>query len=50
MPRKCAYQGCTKQPSYGKAGGKAGYCSGHAVDGMVDVKNNKRCGHDGCTK
>ncbi|CAN0307244.1 unnamed protein product [Pylaiella littoralis] len=27
----------------------AEFCSGHAKDGMVDVKK-KRCNHRGCTK
>ena len=47
--KRCAHHGCTKVPSYGKAGGKAEYCSGHAEGGMVDVKS-KRCAHHGCAK
>eukprot|EP00903_Cladosiphon_okamuranus_P018710 g17223.t1 len=40
---------CTKQPSYGRAGGKAEVCAEHAEDEMVDVLK-KKCGHGGCDK
>ena len=49
MPKKCGHGDCTKQPSYGKIGGKAELCAEHAENGMVNVVK-KRCDHSGCTK
>eukprot|EP00903_Cladosiphon_okamuranus_P015335 g14165.t2 len=59
--RRTHHGGCSKVPSYGRFGGKAEYCRGHAEDGMADVKpwhaedgmdvKNKRGTHHGdCTK
>ena len=35
--KQCEHEGCTKQPSYGKAGPgeKAWFCKAHAEEGMV---------------
>lgn len=36
--KKCAGDGCSKQPSFGVAGSKkAKYCTEHALEGMIDV-------------
>ena len=48
VKKRCGCAGCTTR-SYGKAGSKAEYCSGHAEDGMVNVVS-KRCSYHGCTK
>lgn len=45
MPSRCSHGGCTTGPSYGLAGTKkAKYCSKHAKEGMVNVRD-KRCAH-----
>ena len=47
--RKCSENGCQTQPSFGLPGTKIGiYCSRHAKDGYVDVRN-KKCSEEGCS-
>lgn len=50
LVKKCASDGCTKQPCHGHPGGKAVMCAEHGnpLD-MVDVKN-KKCNVKGCVQ
>jgi hypothetical protein len=46
--KKCAFDGCKKQPAYNKPGlNKSLYCAVHRLDGMEDVKN-KKCTFNAC--
>ena len=45
---RCGHSGCSKRPSYGKAGERTELRTEHAKDSMVDTIH-KRCGHTGCT-
>lgn len=47
--KRCGLSGCSKYPSYGKAGGKAQLCAENAEKDMVNVRHNK-CGLSGCSK
>ena len=47
MTRQCIHPGCKTQPSYGPVGGKSLYCSTHAPQGYVSIRN-KKCAHIGC--
>ena len=45
--KRCAHRGCAKQPPHGLDDGskKAEYCSQHAKDGVVNVKDKIRGVH-----
>ncbi|CAM9556360.1 unnamed protein product, partial [Ascophyllum nodosum] len=46
--KKCRHEGCLKIPSFGLPGSMGPkFCSPHAAEGMVDIRN--RCRHEGCT-
>ena len=48
--KRCAHQGCLKQPNFNTPDQKVGFfCATHATEGMVDVRS-KRCAHQGCAK
>ena len=49
MSRKCAHDGCDKQPSFGTKATGAVFCAGHKRAGDTDVKS-KRCAFEGCKK
>ena len=47
MPRKCAYEGCSKGASYNCEGEKQGlYCKTHMEPDMIDVV----CQYSGCNR
>ena len=46
----CAYEGCTKFPSFNIEGEKPLYCGDHRTEGMISVIKNKKCAYKGCTK
>ena len=46
----CAYEGCTKFPSFNIEGKKPLYCAKHKLEGMIYVIKNKKCAYEKCTK
>jgi len=44
--KKCSYNNCTKQPSFGKPGTKPTRCSEHQESGMLNLVN-KHCQYEG---
>ena len=47
ISKRCQYEGCDTQPTFGFQGKRPLFCSSHRKEGMVDVKS-KRCQYEGC--